>query len=86
VAAVARGGLSGAALDAGCLLKPLTLALSPKGRGDFFRGTDQLLKRFLRATAQLTSQQQREEAAPPPGREVEVSIEADERAAFPGFG
>jgi hypothetical protein len=40
------------------------------------------LERFFRAAAQLTSQQQRHHAAPPPGREVEVSIEPDERSTF----
>ena len=52
----------------------------------FLRGSDQVLERFLRSAAQLTSECQRQQAAPPPGREVEVSIEPDQRSALFGLG
>ena len=44
------------------------------------------MQRFLRSAPQLSPEQQCEEAAPPPGREMEVSIESDDCAAFFGLG
>jgi hypothetical protein len=43
---------------------------------------DQVAQRLLRAAAHFAAEEQLDQAAPPPGREVEVSIEPDERAAF----
>jgi hypothetical protein len=43
---------------------------------------DQVAQRFLRSAAQLTTEQLSDQPTPPPGREMEVSIEADEGAAF----
>jgi len=51
------------------------------GRGKILRGSDQVSKRFFRSASELTSEQKSDQPAPPPGREVEVSIETDERAA-----
>jgi hypothetical protein len=51
-----------------------------------FGGLDQVAERFLRSASQLSAQSQCYQAAPPPGREVEVSIEPDERSAFLDFG
>jgi len=56
------------------------------GRGKILRGSDQVSKRFFRSALELASEQNRDQPAPPPGREVEVSIEPDERAAFFGLG
>lgn len=53
---------------------------------DLFCRVDQVLQRFFRSPSQLTSEQKSDHAAPPPGRAIEVSIEADERAAFLVFG
>jgi hypothetical protein len=47
---------------------------------------DQVAQRLLRATAHLAAEKQLDEASPPPGREVEVSIETDERAALLRIG
>ena len=47
---------------------------------------DQVLQGLLRSASELTSEQKTDQPAPPPGREVEVSIEPDERAAFFGLG
>jgi len=41
----------------------------------------QSLQRILGAAPDLAAEQQLDEPSPPPGRELEVSIEADERAA-----
>jgi hypothetical protein len=46
------------------------------------RGADQISEGGFRSGPQLAAEQQRDEPAPPPGREVEVSIEADERASI----
>ena len=53
--------------------------------GPRFRGTDKVSQRFLRSASQLRSKQKRDQTTPPPGREVEVSIEPDESAAFFGL-
>jgi hypothetical protein len=50
------------------------------------RGADQVSERLLGPAPQLTPEQQLDQAAPPPGREMEVSIEPDERAAFLRLG
>jgi hypothetical protein len=49
-------------------------------------GPDQVSQGFFRSAPQLAAQQQSHHPAPPPGREVEVSIETDERAAFLRLG
>jgi hypothetical protein len=46
---------------------------------------DEVLQRFFRSASELMSEQKPDQAAPPPGREVEVSIEPDESAAFFGL-
>jgi hypothetical protein len=56
------------------------------GKSGDLGGADQVTQRCLGSMSQLTPEEQCDEAAPPPGREVEVSIEPDERAAFFGFG
>ena len=50
------------------------------------RGADQISQRFFRAFPQLTAEKQPDQATPPPGREVEVSIESDECAALGSLG
>jgi len=50
------------------------------------RGADQSSQRLFRAFPQLTAEKQPDQATPPPGREVEVSIESDECAALGGLG
>jgi hypothetical protein len=47
---------------------------------------DQVSQRFFRSAPQLTPKQQLDQPAPPPGREMEVSIEPDERPAFLRLG
>src|SRR5437660_385101 len=47
-----------------------------------FGGPDQIPEGLLRSFLQLAPQKEADHAAPPPGREMEVSIEPDERAAF----
>jgi len=47
-----------------------------------FGDSQQVAQRLLRAAAHLATQQHLDEVAPPPGREVEVSIEPDEGPAF----
>jgi hypothetical protein len=51
-----------------------------------FRGADQISQRLFGAFPQLTAEKQPHQATPPPGREVEVSIESDECAALGGLG
>lgn len=51
-----------------------------------FGGADQVSERCCRPAPQLTPQQERDQPAPPPGREMEVSIEPDQRSAFFGLG
>ncbi len=53
--------------------------------GPILRGADQVSQGFLRSAPQFAPQEQLDESAPPPGREVEVSIESNERASL-GFG
>jgi hypothetical protein len=50
------------------------------------RDADQFSQRLFRALPQLAAEKQRDQATPPPGREVEVSIESDECAALGGLG
>ena len=50
------------------------------------RGADQVSQRLFRALPELTAEKQHDQPAPPPGREVEVSIESDECAALGGLG
>src|SRR5207302_1395595 len=47
---------------------------------------DQRLQRLFGSPPQLSSEKYPDDAAPPPGREVEVSIEPDQRPAFLGLG
>lgn len=49
-------------------------------------GADQVPQGLLRPAPQLTPEQQRNEPAPPPGREMEVSIEAEQSPTFRGRG
>ena len=42
---------------------------------------DQALKRLLRTVAEFTSEEKLDQAAPPPGREFEVSIEPHQSTA-----
>jgi hypothetical protein len=50
------------------------------------RSANQISQRPFRAFLQLTAEKQPDQATPPPGREVEVSIESDEGAALGGLG
>ena len=50
------------------------------------RSADQVSQRLFRAFPQLTAEKQPDQATPPLGREVEVSIESDECAALGGLG
>ena len=43
---------------------------------------DQVAEGFFRSAAEFTTEQLSDQPAPPPGREVEVSIEAEERPAL----
>lgn len=49
-------------------------------------GANQIAQAFLWAARELSAQQGSDQPAAPPGRELEVSIEPDERAALPRFG
>src|SRR5438067_1829572 len=51
------------------------------GKGLAARRPDQLPQRFLRSPPELASQNKSHQPTPPPGREVEVSIEPDQSAA-----
>src|SRR5207247_6922681 len=51
-----------------------------------FGGPNQVSESLLRSVPQLSSKNQLHHLAPPPGREVEVSIEPDQGAAFLGLG
>lgn len=57
-----------------------------RGLAQTFGGADEVTQRFFRSASELTSEQQPDQPAPPPGREVEVSIEPDEGAALLGLG
>jgi hypothetical protein len=49
-------------------------------------GFDQGSQRFFGSAAQFGAERQSDQLAPPPGRDVEVSIEPDQRAAFLRLG
>ena len=51
-------------------------------RHSAFRGADQVAQGLFRSPAYLSTEQEVHQATPPPGREVEVSIEPDEGSAF----
>ncbi len=50
------------------------------------RGADQVSQGLFRTFPQLIAEKQPDQPTPPPGREVEVSIESDECAALGGLG
>jgi len=51
-----------------------------------FGRADQGLQRLLGSAPELAPEKQRQQPPPPPGRDVEVSIEPDERPAFGRLG
>jgi hypothetical protein len=65
-------------------MQPLRSAWSSPGVR--FSGADQVSKRLIRPASELTPERKSDQPAPPPGREVEVSIEPDESAALLRLG
>ena len=49
-----------------------------------FGGADQVSQGLFRAALQLSPEEELDEASPPPGRELEISIEADQGSAGAG--
>ena len=58
---------------------------SAAGSAELFSGANQGAQRLLGSVAQLTTEERLHKPTAPPGREMEVSIETDERAAGIGL-